>query len=376
MQIKSYNMSGHGELDSAGGAGRSTNGGGGSGGRIAIEITYQNKYGGNYNLQGGAAGSSSQASVYTGAAGTAYKFESSRGPQYRELKYNPMLNRTMVEPSHFMIVVNNSDHETTQPTVVTNGTDQVLYEYDEFQIEGYSYVQIHQPNENVVLRALIKELTGNKKGILVVQTHQRFTIDFVESTHTYFDAPCGFHVQAGGEVLLTTEVIIHGEMFELHGTLSGVEELYVEMDATFQAGSIAHTGTVPTVSWYDNIEDPDEYTYTSGLLTIPKLTVNYGGSFVVAYDSLVSRLEVPDLVVKAGGLLHAATAETKINSSLLVIEKTGQLIGSGGGDSAASGTGSGSSAQNSDGSGGGLGGQGGNSRYLISASHSFIQIFN
>ena len=65
--IEAYNMTGHGDLDASGGNGAGTNGGGGSGGRLGIEITFRNKFGGNYITRGGSAGQSSQESTDTAA---------------------------------------------------------------------------------------------------------------------------------------------------------------------------------------------------------------------------------------------------------------------------------------------------------------------
>jgi hypothetical protein len=60
-------------------------GGGGSGGRIAALIDFDNSYGGDYLAQGG----TGQSTDRVGGPGTIYKYESNHGPQYRELKYNP-----------------------------------------------------------------------------------------------------------------------------------------------------------------------------------------------------------------------------------------------------------------------------------------------
>ena len=124
---------GHGIVDASGGNGAGTNGGGGSGGRMGIEITFRNKYGGQYLTNGGSAGASSQESTHAGASGTVYKYESSRGPQYRALKYNPRLNETLVEPEHTMLIVDNLELNTQQPCMVMEENSE-YYEFDEVRV--------------------------------------------------------------------------------------------------------------------------------------------------------------------------------------------------------------------------------------------------
>lgn len=342
--ITAYNMSGHGVLDVSGGNGYNNNGGGGSGGRMAIEITYDNKYGGDYNTQGGNSGSTSsdQKSKYTGASGTVYKYESNSGPQYRERKYNPLLNRTMVEPEHIMLVVNNSIHNTIQPTVIMNNTNQYTYEFDVLQIEGYSYVWLHQASTTRVTNMKVKELTGNKKGYLVSRAHQRFQIHYVESTHAYLDAPCGFVVEKGSEVVLPDQMIVLAETFHLKGGMTGVKDLSVERSATFQMSEDAHTKEPSTLRWYENQKDPNDNDYTSGLIDVDSLTVNNDGELKVTMpDTMVPRFEVPNVDVKNGGLINIECYYTHMNGSNLVIEKGGTLEGDGGGYPYNTGTGKG-----------------------------------
>lgn len=81
-------------------------------------------------------GGSSSSAIYAGAAGTVYKYESRRGPQYRELKYNQ--NITSFKPEHSKIKVDNEQHVVNTPTVIME-EDTVLYEFDEMQVTLESY---------------------------------------------------------------------------------------------------------------------------------------------------------------------------------------------------------------------------------------------
>ena len=70
-----------------------------------------------------------------GAAGTVYKYESRRGPQYRELKYNPEANLTSFKPEHAKVKVDNENNDVATPTVIMENQT-VFYEFDEMQVEG------------------------------------------------------------------------------------------------------------------------------------------------------------------------------------------------------------------------------------------------
>ena len=70
-----------------------------------------------------------------GAAGTVYKYESRRGPQYRELKYSPEANLTSFKPEHAKVKVDNENNDVATPTVIMENQT-VFYEFDEMQVEG------------------------------------------------------------------------------------------------------------------------------------------------------------------------------------------------------------------------------------------------
>ena len=85
--------------------------------------------------------------------------------------------------------------------------------------------------------------TGNKKGDIHMRDRQVLVVNFVESTHTYLDAPCGFTIDSGAEIVLPTEVIVKGENFVLGGMITGVEYLYIDEGGSFTIIDDAQTGT-------------------------------------------------------------------------------------------------------------------------------------
>ena len=351
--VEAYNMSGHGVLNASGGSGMGA-GGGGSGGRIAIHITFSNLYGGTYDASGGQAGNTCNLPKCIGGAGTVYKYESNHGPQYRELKYNPRLNATTVKPDHSKLTVDNRGLITDNPTIIME-TNTVYYEFDEVQVEGHCYVHFYQPNSTTTVNIVIHELTGNKKGLVRVQHRQRVVINFVESTHTYLDAPCGFHVDRGGVVILPTKVIILAEKVILEGRMTGVDDLILERQGEFVITGDAHTGTVPDlIEWYtDNNDDQ----YTPGHIQLQTLSIQNAGQFTSQMGSVKPVFDAGYIVIKAGGLLALHDPATQLNCSVLEMEKTSRIDGIGRGYPGGQGAGHGT-ATTHEASGGGHGGKG------------------
>ena len=100
-------------------------------------------------------GSVSGYSNNAGAAGTVYKYESRRGPQYRELKYNPDANLTSFKPQHAKVKVDNENNNVATPTVIMENQT-VFYEFDEMQVEG------------MISQILFKCYLGNAKLLFLV----------------------------------------------------------------------------------------------------------------------------------------------------------------------------------------------------------------
>ena len=161
--VEAYNVTGHGTLDASGGAGSGA-GGAGSGSRIGMHITFNNHFGGKYLAAGGA--TSTNDSMLVGGPGTIYKYESNHGPQYRELKYNPRLNVTAVNPDHRMLMVDNLDLITSNPAIIMEANSD-YYEFEEIQVLGHSYVHFYHPGNVDEVNVVAHEVTGNKGRIQV-----------------------------------------------------------------------------------------------------------------------------------------------------------------------------------------------------------------
>lgn len=316
LTIHANNMSGHGVLDASGGNGYDINCGGGSGGRIAIEIEAANYYGGLYSARGGKSGSSGTGG-HVGGPGTIYKYESKRGPQYRELKYNPRLNKTMVEAEHRKLSVDNEDLITENYALIKEKTSkQQYYEFEEVQVEGHSYVHIYHPDDSTNVTAVIHELTGNRKGFVRVQDRQHLVVNFVESDYTYLDIPCGFHVDQGGELILPTEVHLRTQKFILEGHVDGAKDLYIHKNSELH---LSQTSTMnPSIS---DLED------NPSTVSVPFFTICNDALVTEELADSHTGINVGVLNIKNGGTM--TTDGGRLYGNKLIVEKGAKLSGSG-----------------------------------------------
>lgn len=174
----------------------------------------------------------------------------------------------------------------------------VFYEFDEMQVEGHSTVIFYHPKNARNVTVIAHEVTGDKTGIIKLVARQRLFVFVVESTHTYMDAPCGFHVEDYAEIVLPTEVILRGESSTIKGRLTGVEKLVLERNGMVEFGGTAHTAKLPQESQWlaDNPFDP----FTPGLITIPQLILNNMGVVQVRMTPVRAVLDIADTSVKKG----------------------------------------------------------------------------
>lgn len=245
-----------------------------------------------------------------GAAGTVYKYESRRGPQYRELKYNPDANLTTFKPEHAKVKVDNENNNVATPTVIMENQT-VFYEFDEIQVEGHSTVTFYHPEKARNVTVIAHEVTGDKTGIIKLVARQRLFVFVVESTHTYMDAPCGFFVEDYAELILPTEVILRGESSTIRGRLTGVEKLVLERNGMVEFGGTAHTAKLPEESQWlaDNPFDP----FIPGLIIIPQLIINNLGVVKVSMTPVRTVLDIADTNVKKGECVPCYTVGSELS---------------------------------------------------------------
>ena len=161
------------------------------------------------------------------------------------------------------------------------------------------------------MNVVAHEVTGNKKGCIRVQSHQHLMVSFVASTHTYMDAPCGFHIDVGGVIVEPTNVVILAESFLLEGQISGVEQLVIERGGEFVIAGEGHTkGDTPVH------------------VQLQTLTVMNAGQLTTRMDTGKPLVDVAIVVVKASGLV-STQIHNEIKSNTVEVEKTGLVSGTG-----------------------------------------------
>ena len=283
---------GHGEITVNGGQAANC-GGGGAGGRIAVHARHRIDYGGKFRSVGGSS------NTYHGGPGTVYTYQSSRGPQYREIKYNSNLNMTDYKPQHSKFMVNNEGKSTgSYGMIMDQDKQQSLYDVDELFVAGKAHVQFYHPYGARNLSVYAREITGDKTGVVRVNEKQSLFVFIVQSTHTYMDAPCGFYVNDYAEVILPSEVIIRAEDVTLRGRMRGCENLVIERGGNFLMQGTAHTADIgDEANWFHG---HPFFPFTAGLFKLPKLSITNKGSFKVEMDPVVPVLEVAVFNVKKG----------------------------------------------------------------------------
>ena len=167
-----------------------------------------------------------------------------------------------------------------------------------FALSGHSTVIFYHPQNARNVTVIAHEVTGDKTGIIKLMARQRLFVFVVESTHTYMDAPCGFHVEEYAEIVFPTEVILRGESSTINGRMTGVEKLVLERSGLVEFGGTAHTAKLPEESkWLaDNPFDP----FTPGLFIIPLLIVNNAGVVRIRMTPVRVVLDIADTTVKKG----------------------------------------------------------------------------
>lgn len=165
-------------------------------------------------------------------------------------------------------------------------------------LTGHSTVIFYHPQNARNVTVIAHEVTGDKTGIIKLMARQRLFVFIVESTHTYMDAPCGFHVEDYAEIVFPTEVILRGESSTINGRMTGVEKLVVERYGLVEFGGTSHTAKLPQeAQWLaDNPFDP----FTPGLITVPLLIITNTGVVRIKLTPVKAVLDIADTTVKKG----------------------------------------------------------------------------
>lgn len=305
--IKATNMSGHGEIAVTGGMGIGL-GGGGSGGRIAIHCRWRYKYGGKLLDHGG------QGSKYGGTAGTIYIEENNRPLQYRDLKYNRRLNRTVLTVSHRYVLIDNAGYNVEGATMLME-EGSTYYEFDEMELTGYSRLLLYKPlNQNVT--AVVHRFIGDKTGQFHLLENQRIFVEVVESESNITEAPCSYRIDFGAEIIFPASVRFHGKKIHIEGMMTGVHHLEIASGSTVTIFSTTQTALIENRAYVSKSEP--------GNISFASLVVKNRGFLELRKIADFLKLSVNELSIKYGGTIQMNHGE--IQSSFAWLNSKGYLL--------------------------------------------------
>lgn len=234
LLVKTFNASGHGVIAIHGGSGCNS-GSGGSGGRAAIRCEFSYVFGGIYDNYGGK-GSGSYEASRAGASGTTYKEESHRPVEYRIRKFDPNTNSSYQAADHTYLHTDN-DYRYSDAFTAFNDDNNTFIELDEMEITGTSKGMSTINNVTMVVHKFI----GDRTGTLHILSYQKVYVEVVESESNMTQAPVAYFIYEDAEIILPTEVHLHGVYTYLAGLVTGVNDLYIEDNAIVEFMSTAHT---------------------------------------------------------------------------------------------------------------------------------------
>ena len=304
--IVCQSLSGRGLVSASGGNG-GMNVGGGSGGRVAIQVT--NSFSNFHGMISAYGGNGKN----DGAAGTVYKKYTNAGIQRRD------------------IVVNNKHLVTTSKTIVSVPTDPVRLE-----LRNEAVVMF----DSAIYDITFDEIVGDYSGLVIVTAGQTVRLSTTSGLESPFAIACKVRVEKGAMVALPQKVLFTDASasgppnLDLRGTLLNVREMYIGENARVLVSSKANTAVGSTVA------DP------AGTLSFMQLHVLSGGVLQVGQDSAVrTSITATDLIqVHYNGRLSGRNMAIeapliKVASNALIdVDHGGKAVGLGAGQRGAGGS--------------------------------------
>lgn len=126
------------------------------GGRIAILCRFRHKFGGHYRAAPGRGRSH-------GTAGSVYREESSRAPQYDEVKYNPETGLNESRPSFLYVKFDAENLETPWYSLLIEGLSE-RFEFDEMELTNDANLELYHPTNLDKIVAVVHEFVGDRTG--------------------------------------------------------------------------------------------------------------------------------------------------------------------------------------------------------------------
>ena len=287
--ISGPELGGHGVVSARGGTADGDGVGGGSGGRISVNVANLNNFYGYAEAYGG------KGSEH-GAAGTVYKQYSLFGQQRMD------------------VIINNDDSDTEAKTAIIDPTDEmhlILLKRAVLQFVSSANAPLN-----------FQKILGDRSGLIVVNPGQSVTLATSFGISEPYALPCKVFVSEGARVALPQKVLLTDNdgsdndtlNLDLKGTLSNVRQLVVGSNARVNVTSVSNTITSGIAS------QPGSLTFTKldvashgilyagvheqepvHILVHTELTVHFAG--IIQGRNL--SIETSKLSISTGGVIHA-----------------------------------------------------------------------
>ncbi|EGD80128.1 hypothetical protein PTSG_13036 [Salpingoeca rosetta] len=303
---ETLNMTGHGTIDVSGGRGVEL-GGGGSGGRIGIHCHFAHKFGGHYRAAPG------EGDTY-GTAGSVYREETNRGPQYADIKYSKEGDVIAIEPGFIYVKFDAEDHLVPWYSLMIEGNSTV-FEFDELELTRHANLELFHPSHLENITAVVHEFVGDNTGRLHLRSDQQLYVDYVANEPGESTAPASYWIDEGAEIILPSTVYLRGTRSVFEGQLTGVIDLYLFYGSVSQFSSTANTAFLENGT-YSLVTSPGNFTFGT-------VTVRRASEIEFLRVTTELNLNVADLTIKYGGTVLMNHAD--IFSSTAYIEATGRL---------------------------------------------------
>ena len=219
--LNTVSFTGNGVLDVSGGHGQ--NGGGGSGGRLAVYVGSKGRYFGQNLATGGSA--ANDLSRSSGGPGTVY---------IRELRN---------QVPHDRLVVDNKNRPFSH--YVTLNETMNSYEFDEIHLTRKA--SLHMVDNGKQLNLTIHKILGDGTGLVHLHGNHLLTAEVKDARRTITRAQANFILDVHSSAIMSTVVHMIGQgavAFDWRGRLINVMHLHLAYGRRAIIGVEAHTGTI------------------------------------------------------------------------------------------------------------------------------------
>lgn len=337
--IITTNITGNGEITVSGGNGKGK-GGGGAGGRIGIHCRWRYEFGGKITNHGGLRGSSGDG----GAGGTFYKEENFKPLEYRHVKYDKKTNESKFIVDHTYVRADNAGYKVSGATFIME-ENTTYYEFHEMELSGKCRLLAYHPS-NLTVKVVVHKFYGDKSGQFHILNRQKVYVEADEAVPKKIEAPCGYIVDAGAEIILPSELHIHGTATTINGMITGLHHLKVSGGKKIYFASTTQTALIENGT-YIHISKPGNISFASLTvkkdsevefrrvteylrLTVSELTIKYKGKFYMNYGEIFSSYAKLDSKGSLSLDRHGHQAENGPGAGQTMLVK-GSSIGQGAG---------------------------------------------